>query len=411
MAGSVGDFGIHGGRSVVLALRGIKSWPISRDVWWLTLAQGLWGLGLGLYGMFFPLYVEKLGGGPVVVGFLTTVAGVATALVVFPGGWLADRVDRRSILVWGWVVAVPVPWLFAWAPHWQWLIPGVLLYFGSAFSTPALQAVIVEEAAPGQLAFSYNVVMSVFGAGMVLGPAIGGYLASRFSYGLVFTLSGLIYTASTVAVWQIRSHPARPRPKRPAAWKPAARPRFFQWMLFAAALSVIQGFVWPYVVPYWKSVGHLSMETIGLLGSVAMAAVTLTGPLWARVGDRVGIPKALGAGLGLLAAGWLLLLWMPESLGWGLLSSLLRGIGEGSRGLQGVALGRVAKPGEIGTAYGLFNLATELAGALAPLPGGLLFAHWVYGPLVLGIFFTAIIGWWLLNGLPGRPTPVPPIAT
>ncbi len=385
---------------------------MTRDLWWMTLAQGLWGLGFGLYGLLFPLYVEKLGGGPVVVGLMTTVAGIITAFVVFPGGWLSDRVDRRTVLIWGSLVAVPCPFLFAAAPHWEWLLPGVALYFGSAFSVPTMQAVIVSEATPDSMSTAYNVVMSVFGAGMVIGPTVGGYLTSHYSYQLVFILAGIIYALSTLAMAQIRPHPPTPAKSGVRVeWRPKSRPRYFQWVIFSAGLATVQGIAWPFVVPYWKTVGHLSIETIGVLGSVAILASTITGPIWGRVGEKFGIPRALGAGLGLLVVGWMALLWAPESIGWGLFSGLVRGLGEGSRGLQGVAVGRVARPGEIGTAYGFYNLVTELAGALAPLPGGLLFRHWAYAPLVVATFFTAIIAWWLWNGLPGRPKPLPPVPT
>ncbi|NMP23538.1 MFS transporter [Sulfobacillus sp. DSM 109850] len=383
---------------------------MTRDLWWMTLAQGLWGLGFGLYGLLFPLYIEKLGGGPVIVGLMSTVSGIITAFVVFPGGWLSDRVDRRTVLIWGSIVAVPVPFLFAMAPHWEWLIVGVVLYFGSAFSVPTTQAVVVSEASPNKLSTAYNVVMSVFGAGMVIGPTIGGYLTSHYSYQLVFILAGILYALSTLAMAQIQPHPPVPIQKtHQVEWRPKTRPRYFQWVIFSAGLATVQGIAWPFVVPYWKTVGHLSIETIGVLGSIAILAATVTGPIWGRVGEKLGIPRALGAGLGLLVVGWMALLWAPESIGWGLFSGLMRGVGEGSRGLQGVAVGRVARPGEIGTAYGFYNLVTELAGALAPLPGGLLFRNWAYAPLVIATFFTAIIAWWLWNGLPGRPTPAPPI--
>lgn len=375
------------------------------------MAMGLWGLGFGLYGVLWPLYVERLGGGPVVVGALSTIAGIATALVVLPGGWLSDRVDRKKVLVWGWAVAVPVPFSFAMAPRWEWLLPGVLLYFGSAFSTPALQAVVLAEAPEERLSTAYNVVMSVFGAGMVLGPPVGGYLAVHFSYSLVFVISGILYAFSTICLFPVHSHRPDKPPRRRPKWTPRQRPRLFQWMLFSAGLAVVQGISGPFVVPYWKTVGHLSVETIGFLGSVGILSGTLAGPLWGRIGERVGLPRALGIGMGLVTMGWIALIWAPESVGWGIFSGIVRGGGESARGLSGVAVGRTVRHHEAGTAYGLFNLVTELAGALAPLPGGLLFSRWPTMPLAVTAFFTGILAWWLVNGLPGRPTPVPPVIT
>ncbi len=384
---------------------------MTKDLWWITLSLGLWGLGFGLYGILWPLYIEHLGGNAVVVGLLSTIAGFSTALVVFPGGWLADRVDRRKILIWGAAVAIPVPLMFAVAPSWQWLLPGVLLYFGSAFSTPAMQAVIMSEAKPDHLATAYNVVMGVFGVGMVMGPMIGGYLVSHYSYQFVFSTSAILYTISSAAMFGVKPHPPKKDVKRrpPSSWTPRQRPRLFQWMVFSAGLAMVQGLVWPFVVPYWKSVGHLSMETIGMLGASGIFFATLSGPIWGRVGEKLGIPRSLGYGMGLVSMGMMALIWAPASISWGLCSGMLRGVGEGSRGLAGVAVGRTIRRQEAGTAYGLYNLVTEIAGAIAPLPGGFLYNRWPYGPLVVGAFCTALIGWWLINGLPGRPAP--PVTT
>lgn len=381
---------------------------LTPDLLWLTLAMGLWGLGFGLYGVLWPLYIEHLHGGPVAVGLLSTLAGIATALVVFPGGWLADRVDRRMIIIWGFAIAVPVPFLFALAPTWQWLIPGVLLYFGSAFSTPAMQAVILSEAPPEHLSTAYNIVLGVFGAGMVIGSTIGGFLVSHYSYALLFVLSGSIYLFSTFCTFPLHRHVPQPVVKRKRSWTPKDRPRLFYWMIFAGGLAAVQSVAGPFIVPYWKSVGHLSVETIGFLGSVGILVGTLSAPLWGKMGEKIGIPRALGWGMGLVAIGSLFLIWDPGSVGWSLGAGVFRGAGESSRGLSGVAVGRTIPRDEAGTAYGLFNLITEAAAAIAPLPGGYLYHHWPYLPLVITTFFSGIIGWWLFSGQPGRPAPTPP---
>ncbi len=376
---------------------------LTRDLTWLTLSQGLWGLGFGFYGFLWPLYIEHLGGSAVAVGLLSTIAGIATALVVFPGGYVADRVERKSILVWGWLVAIPAPFMFALAPHWQWLIPGVVLYFGSAFSTPALQAVVLEEASPQNLSSAYNVVMSVFGMGMVVGPTIGGLLAVHYSYRLVFVISGVVYCASTACVFPIQRHPPSPSMSVKLKWRPKSRPRFFRWVVFSGGLAVIQGLTWPFVVPYLKESGHLPIETIGVLSSVGILFATVSAPLWGRIGERVGLPRALGYGLGFVTAGWVLLLWNPSSFAWAMASGVLRGGGEGARGLPGVAVGRTVRSEEAGTAYGVYNLVTEMAGALAPLPGGYLYARWPYMPMAVTAFFSAIVSWCLVNNGPEPP--------
>ena len=56
------------------------------------------------------------------------VFGVAKALTNYCAGRLSDRIGRKHVLVAGWLVAVPVPFLLMWAPSWKWvLVANVLL--------------------------------------------------------------------------------------------------------------------------------------------------------------------------------------------------------------------------------------------------------------------------------------------
>ncbi|MCY0886106.1 MAG: MFS transporter, partial [Firmicutes bacterium] len=264
------------------------------------------------------------------------------------------------------------------------------------------QAVLVEEVPAERLAGVYNLVMAVFGLGLVAGPALGTYLAARWGDRPVFLLAGGLYAAATTVLGGLRPHPPRPGRRR-RSWTPRGRPRLFQWTLFAAGLAVVQGLAFPFVVPYLKQVGRLPTEALGILGSAGVLAGTLAAPVWGRVGQRRGLPATLGRGMLLVTAGWILFLWHPDRLDVVLAATLLRGVGEAARGLAGVAVGRTVRAEEAGTAFGLFNFATELAGAFAPLLGGLLYDRWPVLPFALAALATGMLGWWLVEGLPGRP--------
>ena len=49
------------------------------------------------------------------------VFGLTKALSNYAAGHLADRVGRRRVLVAGWIVALPVPFMLMWAPRWNWI--------------------------------------------------------------------------------------------------------------------------------------------------------------------------------------------------------------------------------------------------------------------------------------------------
>ena len=57
-----------------------------------------------------------------IVGFGLT----KTFANVFAGG-LMDRVGRRRVLVLGWAIGLPVPFLIIWAPNWEWIVAANLL--------------------------------------------------------------------------------------------------------------------------------------------------------------------------------------------------------------------------------------------------------------------------------------------
>jgi MFS family permease len=50
------------------------------------------------------------------------VFGVTKALTNYLAGRLSDRLGRKGVLVAGWLVAVPVPFLLMWAPSWTWVL-------------------------------------------------------------------------------------------------------------------------------------------------------------------------------------------------------------------------------------------------------------------------------------------------
>ncbi|MCZ7685921.1 MAG: MFS transporter [Sandaracinaceae bacterium] len=50
------------------------------------------------------------------------VFGVSKALTNYLAGHLSDRVGRKVVLVAGWIVAAPVPFLLMWAPAWEWVL-------------------------------------------------------------------------------------------------------------------------------------------------------------------------------------------------------------------------------------------------------------------------------------------------
>lgn len=48
--------------------------------------------------------------------------GISKAASNYVAGVLSDRHGRKPVLLTGWILGLPVPLLFMWAPSWEWII-------------------------------------------------------------------------------------------------------------------------------------------------------------------------------------------------------------------------------------------------------------------------------------------------
>ncbi len=166
---------------------------LSRDLRYLFLSILLFSFGTGMYSNIWPAYVRSLGADPVSFGLLTSVGWMAATAAALPGGYLADRLDRRWIMLATWWLAVPGPLVYIWAHTWQGLLPGVFLISLSYMGNPALQAYIVDRASPENLSYTFSLVYASVPLGMVLAPITGGYLSERYGMVPVFYLAAGLY--------------------------------------------------------------------------------------------------------------------------------------------------------------------------------------------------------------------------
>ena len=95
----------------------------------LVLISALVGAMVGMERSILPAIAERefhLMARTAILSFLA-VFGVAKALTNYLAGRLSDRIGRKHVLVAGWMIAVPVPFLIMWAPSWEWVLFANLL--------------------------------------------------------------------------------------------------------------------------------------------------------------------------------------------------------------------------------------------------------------------------------------------
>ncbi len=123
--------------------------------------------------------------------------GVIKALANLVSGQLADTWGRKRVLVVGWLLALPVPFMIIGAPHWEWVIAAnVLLGASQSFAWSMTVIMKVDLIGPkGRgLAVGLNEFAGYFAVGLT--AFLTGYLASRYGLRPIPIYLGIFYVAA-----------------------------------------------------------------------------------------------------------------------------------------------------------------------------------------------------------------------
>ncbi|QTE42370.1 MULTISPECIES: MFS transporter [Mucilaginibacter] len=138
--------------------------------------------------------------------------GLVKAFTNLISGVLADKYTRKKVLIWGWLVGLPVPFLLAFAPSWNWILfANVLLGIsqGLAWSmTVNMKIDLVGKKSRG-LAMGLNEAAGYGAVGLT--ALLTGYLASYyglrpepFYIGIAYTIVGILM--SVLFIKDTRKH-------------------------------------------------------------------------------------------------------------------------------------------------------------------------------------------------------------
>src|SRR6056297_399905 len=168
----------------------------------LVIVNAFVGGMVGMERSIFPQFAELefgVASKSAILSFITAF-GITKALANYYTGKLANRFGRKNILILGWVIALPIPFLLMYAGSWNWIIfANVLLGVSQGFtwsSTVIMKIDLVGEKDRG-LAMGFNEFAGYFSVGIV--AFITGYIANiygitpyPFYIGLGISIIGLI---------------------------------------------------------------------------------------------------------------------------------------------------------------------------------------------------------------------------
>lgn len=310
----------------------------------LVLINAFVGGMVGLERTVVPLIgVEefKIASTTIVVSFIVSF-GVVKAIANLVSGHFADLYGRKQMLVLGWLVGLPAPFMIAWGPTWGWIVAANALLGvnqGFAWSMTVIMKIDLVGPKSRGLAVGLNEFAGYLSVGVT--AFLTGYIAQRyglrpqpFYLGMGYAALGFIF--SVLLVRDTRHHVGLEVARHASAtetiafWEVFRRASFGDRNLFAASQAGLvnnlnDGMSWG-IFPLFFAAFGLGVERIGILKAIYPAVwgvlQTITGPL----SDRWGRKGLIVAGMWVQAAG-LFLTAATHSFGWWVLASVLLGLG------------------------------------------------------------------------------------
>lgn len=135
--------------------------------------------GVGMVGPVRVLYAQSRGASLAIIGAMASAYLISNFLFQYPVGWLADRWGRKQVMLIG--LGVQAVLAVAYLPITDPILFVVLRFvegIGAAALLPPARALIVDTVPAEQQGEAYGIFGAFFNAGFLLGPGIGGFLAT-----------------------------------------------------------------------------------------------------------------------------------------------------------------------------------------------------------------------------------------
>ena len=138
---------------------------------------------IGMERTIFPQFAELefgVASKAAILSFITAF-GITKAVANYYTGKLANRFGRKNLLLFGWIIALPIPFMIIYAPTWNWVVfTNVLLGISQGLtwsSTVVMKIDLVGEKNRG-LAMGLNEFSGYFSVGVV--AYLTGFVAERY---------------------------------------------------------------------------------------------------------------------------------------------------------------------------------------------------------------------------------------
>lgn len=354
----------------------------------LVLVNAFVGGMVGIERSILPELAQQefgLAGRTAILSFIA-VFGVTKAAANYFAGRLGDRWGRKPVLVLGWIIATPVPFLLMWAPTWGWVIVANIFLGvsqGLTWSTAVIMKIDLAGPRNRGLAMGLNEFAGYFAVAIAAWST--GYIAARyglrpepFYLGVIFLIFGLVL--SSFLVKETRGHAEHEAASASSPSETLSNAAIFQlatWKDKNLSSATQAGFVnnlndglaWG-LFPLIFAAAGLGLDAIGVLAGLYPAVWGLTQLITGGLSDRWGRKWLIAFGMWLQAVGIVAVALWWSFAGFAI-GAVLLGIGTAMVYPTLLAsIGDVAHPSWRASAVGVYRLWRDLGYAAGAIIAG-----------------------------------------
>jgi MFS transporter, DHA1 family, tetracycline resistance protein len=351
--------------------------------------------GFGLVIPLLPFWAEHLGANPLGVGLILTVYALAQFLFTPILGSLSDRYGRRRIILVSLCIEVVSFALTALASSLPLLLLARLVGGIGASNIGSAQAVVSDVTPPGKRAAGMGAIGAAIGMGFVVGPALGGLLASHGQL-TPFWIAMCMALVNALLVFFFLPE-TRKREGNERALRQGLGILFSSWgkvmtrraiaslvlvnLLYTLAFTGMET-VFPLLTQ--KNFGWAAAQNGYVFTYVGLIIVLMQGGLVRLLVRRWGEGNLMLFGLFLLGLGLLMLIW-SNSLALILIALGILSIGDGAVTPTSSAVLSLLTPAqEQGEILGFSQGLGGLGRTIGPIIAGALFTLNPGGPFLIG---------------------------
>lgn len=345
--------------------------------------------GFGLIIPIMPFFIKKLGGNATIIGVFMATYSVMQFLFSPYWGRLSDGIGRRPVLLIG-LFGYGVSFIAFGLANQLWMMFVIRIISGvlSTAALPTTMAYIADITKGEERAASMGMMGAAMGAGMIFGPALGGWLG-HFDFALPFFAAGGLALVNLLFAFFLLPESLT---KRVEAEQKARVMIGREVLKNPLLLLFIVGFILNFIMAMFEStfalyaadragVGPKEMGT--LFAVLGVIGIVIQGGLIGKLSARFGDAGLIKAGILIMAVGMLSILLAPN-LFFMILTTAILNIGSSLMGPTSSSLLTRNATGGQGNTLGLWQSFASLGRIIGPVAGGLLYGVNINIPYLLG---------------------------